>query len=209
MLGDAGRPGHQVRIPGFAGSSGRFARAPPEVSYIKPGRGGVPWRTWIPYPSKVLSFLGAEVRGLSTDSWGKARGSGAEWPAPPLQRLPAPDVALELRLPPEWEERERGCRCVFIDREDGMGRRSDSSRGPGFSSVVTAAQKAVGARKYVAGLGGVALLPSPSFPRWAGEGQESAGGCSCSLLGRAGLPATACNSSLEPVHARAMGWKLA
>lgn len=72
---------------------------------------------------------------------------------------------LSSRLPPEWEERERGCRCVFIDREDGMGR-SDSSRGPGFSSVVTAAQKAVGAQKYGAGLGGgAALLPPPSFPR--------------------------------------------
>lgn len=40
--------------------------------------------------------------------------------------------------------------CSLI-REDGMGR-SDSSRGPGFSSVVTAAQKAVGAQKYGAGL---------------------------------------------------------
>lgn len=91
---------------------------------------------------------GSGERGRSIGGWGKARGSGAGWPAPPLQWLPDPDVALELRLPPEWEERERGCRCVFIDREDGMGRRSDSSRGPGFSSVVTAEQKAVGARKY-------------------------------------------------------------
>lgn len=100
------------------------------------------------------------------------RSSGAGWPAPPLQRLPTPDVALELRLPPEWEERERGCRCVFIDGEDGMGRRSDSSRGLGFSSMVTAEQKAVGAAKYGA-WGGVqfALLPPPSFP--SAEGQRA------------------------------------
>lgn len=106
------------------------------------------------------------VGGRSSGGWGKAKGSGAGWPAPPLQRLPAPDVALELRLPPEWEERERGCRCVFIDREDGMGR-SDSSKGPGFSSVVTAAQKAVGARKYGAGAGG--SCPPASFLSEGGQ----------------------------------------
>lgn len=100
------------------------------------------------------------------------RSSGAGWPAPQLQRLPTPDVALELRLPPEWEERERGCRCVFIDGEDGMGRRSDSSRGLGFSSMVTAEQKTVGAAKYGAGgcsLPSCLLLP---FRGWAREGQR-------------------------------------
>lgn len=143
--------------------------------------------------------------GVSSGGWGKARSIGAGWPAPLLQRLPAPDVALELRLSPEWEERERGCRCVFIDRDDGMGRRSDSSRGPGFSSVVTAALKAVGAGKW----GGV--LPPPSFLRVGWGRAESAGGCHCNLQERAGLPASGINSRrpLEPVHSSARGWNLA
>lgn len=138
------------------------------------------------------------------------RSSGAGWPAPPLQRLPTPDVALELRLPPEWEERERGCRCVFIDGEDGMGRRSDSSRGLGFSSMVTAEQKAVGAAKYGAWGGGAVCPPASSFLSERRRA-ESAGGCRCSLQERAGLPASGSNSRspLERVHSSPRGWGLA
>lgn len=162
-----------VRGIGFESLVSRVAlgdsRALPQRSLIlSPGEAG-PLEDLGP-----LSIQSAEqvwkrgVGGRSTGGWGKARGSRAGWPAPPLQRLPAPDVALELRLPPEWEERERGCRCVFIDREDGMGRRSNSSRGPGFSSVVTAAQKAVGAPKY-----GVGELPPASF--FLSEGGQAKG----------------------------------
>lgn len=55
---------------------------------------------------------------------------------------------------------------------------------------------------------GAALLPPYSFLRVGRRRAESAGGCRCSLLGRAGLPAPGCNSSLELVHTRARGWNL-
>ena len=97
--------------------------------------------------SGTLWILNAEagLAGGSTADWERAgTDGGAGSPELRRLRLSASDVVLgSVSLRSRSRER-RGC-CVFIDGEVGMRRGSSSPRGPGFSSVVTAAQESVGA----------------------------------------------------------------
>lgn len=74
----------------------------------------------------------------------KSKGQQGREASLPPRRLPSRSGGRSLIWSPSGVGAECGCCCALADREEEIGR-SSSSRGPEFSSVVTAAQKSVSA----------------------------------------------------------------